>query len=102
MRRLRTLLAAFLLVGAFVPPGGAAAACSDHLLEGREPVLSNAKLRPKTRQICYEEFALLHSGLTRTPLWVAEYINRRQARAAARVNRAGSFHADPNIPEDER
>jgi endonuclease G len=80
----------------------AAAACPQHFFTGTAPALANPKLAPKTRQICYSEFALLHSGLTRTPLWVAEHLTPRRAGEARELNRVDNFHVDPNLPPDER
>jgi len=90
------------LVVLLVAPGAAAAACPQHFFNGTVPILTNPKLTPKTRQICYSEFALLHSGITRTPLWVAEHLTPRRARSARELNRVNNFHADPNLPPDER
>lgn len=83
-------------------PGAAQAACPQHFAGGVTPVLTNPKLAPKTRQICYSEFALLHSGITRTPLWVAEHLNPERAHGARILNRVSNFHPDPNLPADER
>lgn len=90
------------LVVALVVSDAAAAACPQHFFGGTAPVLANPKLTPKTREICYTEFALLHSGLTRTPLWVAEHLTPRRASGARALNRVNNFHADPNLPSDER
>nr|WP_244627762.1 DNA/RNA non-specific endonuclease [Microvirga tunisiensis] len=93
---------AFVLVVLIATSHAAAAACPQHFFGGMAPALSNSKLTPKTRQICYMEFALLHSGLTRTPLWVAEHLSPRRASGARALNRVNNFHADPNLPSDER
>jgi endonuclease G len=100
--RLRTPFASFLLAALLVAPHAAAAACPQHFFSGTAPTLANPKLTPKTRQICYTEFALLHSGLTRTPLWVAEHLTPRRAKGARELNRVNNFHPDPNLPPDER
>jgi endonuclease G len=83
-------------------PHAAAAACPQHFFGGATPAISNPKLAPKTRQLCYTEFAILHSGLTRTPLWVAEHLNPKRAQGARELNRVDNFHADPNLLPDER
>ena len=94
----RSIILAVLLVA----PAAASAACPQHFLNGTAPTLANPKLAPKTRQLCYTEFALLHSGLTRGPLWVAEHLTPKRARGARELNRVNNFHADPNIPPNER
>ena len=100
--RLLSRFPVFLFLALLIAPEIAAAACPQHFFGGTTPTLSNPKLTPKTRQICYTEFALLHSGLTRGPLWVAEHLNPRRARGARELNRVNNFHAEPNIPANER
>jgi endonuclease G, mitochondrial len=95
-------LPALVLVVLIATSYAAAAACPQHFVGSTAPALANPKLTPKTRQICYTEFALLHSGLTRTPLWVAEHLTPRRASGARALNRVNNFHADPNLPPDER
>ncbi|HYF52998.1 MAG TPA: DNA/RNA non-specific endonuclease [Salinarimonas sp.] len=77
-------------------------ACPQHVAEGQAPDLVDPKLAPRTRVLCYEAFAVLHSGLTRTPLWSAERLTRERLEGARRTDRADTFHADPNLPREER
>ncbi len=100
--RLTSRLSAALLSICLIAPQAAASACPQHFFGGTAPALLNPKLTPKTRSLCYAEFALLHSGLTRTPLWVAEHLTPRRAQGARELNRLDNFHADPNIPPSER
>lgn len=66
------------------------------------PDLVNPKLSPKTREICYSAFAVLHSGVTRTPLWAAEHLTRNGLEAAVATERKDTFHEEPRLPPDER
>lgn len=43
--------------------------CPNHYAGGNAPDLVNAKLSAKTREVCYTGYGLLHSGVTRTPLY---------------------------------
>ncbi|WP_431858676.1 DNA/RNA non-specific endonuclease [Azospirillum sp.] len=87
-----------------VPSAASAAptACPEHFLEAQAPDLVNAKLAPKTRELCYSGYAALHSGITRTSLWTAERLTRERLTAAKGLERNNTFHADPNLPQDER
>lgn len=38
--------------------------------------------RPKLRELCYEAFSILHSGETKTPVYVAQRLNRRSIEDA--------------------
>ena len=55
----------------------------------------------KLRELCYEAFAVLHSGESRTPVFVAQRLNR-QILADADQTRADRFFADARLPRNER
>jgi endonuclease G len=86
--------------------GGTAGAsdknCAEQLLGGKAPKLTNTALVEKTRKLCYTGFAVLNSGITRTPLWSAEHLTAARVRAAQGLPRKNTFHADPNLVADER
>jgi len=46
--------------------------CPEHFAKGQAPDLVNEKLSTKTKDICYSGFALIHSGVARTPLYSAD------------------------------
>jgi len=95
-------ISAFALASCLLVPQAGAQSCPQHFFNGAPPSLLNPRLEPKTRQICYSEFSLLHSGLTRTPLWVAEHLTPGRAAGARDLNRVNNFHPDPNLPASER
>lgn len=76
--------------------------CARQVWKGEAPRLLNPKLAAKTRQICYSGYAVLHSGVTRTPLWSAEHLTRERVETARPLPRVNSFHPDPNLPPDQR
>jgi endonuclease G len=76
--------------------------CPEHFLNGQAPDLTNPKLTARTRPLCYSAFAVLHSGVTRTPLWSAEHLTRDRVEAARGMVRVNTFHADPNLSPNER
>ncbi len=82
--------------------GASNANCASQLLGGKPPKLTNASLSAKTHQLCYTGFAALNSGITRTPLWSAEHLTAARVTAAQGLPRKNTFHADPNLPADER
>ena len=53
------------------------------------PDLIDPQLAP-TRELCYAGFAVLHSGITRTPLWSAEHLTRDRLGAARGMGARGS------------
>lgn len=57
------------------------------------------KLKP--RALCFSSFAVLHSGKSRTPIYVAERLSR-QVLQDAHKKRADKFFADARLPRSER
>lgn len=74
--------------------------CPSHYLEGQAPDIANQKLTPKTKEVCFEGYAVMHSGLTKTPLWSAEYLTRE--KIAAKLPRKDTFHEETKLPAGER
>ena len=74
------------------------AECPQFFARGIAPSVPSA---PKQRELCYEAFAILHSGETRTPVFVAERLNR-QSILDADEKRGDKFFADARLPRAER
>ncbi|WP_431858291.1 DNA/RNA non-specific endonuclease [Azospirillum sp.] len=99
---LRILAFAAALLAAPAAAFAAPSACPQHFAGGDAPDLLNQRLAAKTRALCYGGYAVLHSGVTRTPLYAAERLTRERIAGADAIQRRGKFHADPNLPRDER
>lgn len=69
---------------------------------GQTPVLINAKLAERTQALCFEAFSVLHSGVTRTPLYAAEHLTRESIAAARAVARDDTFHEETRLPPEAR
>jgi endonuclease G len=76
--------------------------CPQLYLGGEAPDIINQKLTVKTREVCYSEYGLLHSGVSRTPLYSAEYLTSAQLVLAKSMIRKSKFFPDPHIPSSER
>lgn len=74
------------------------AQCPQFFANGTPPAVAP---RPKLRELCYEAFAILHSGETKTPVYVAQRMNRRSVEDADE-KRATRFFADARLPRAER
>ena len=93
------LLAAWLCVA---PTAALAEPCADAFAEGHRPEIVNPKLAARTVPLCYEAFAVLHSGVSRTPLYAAERLTRDSVAAARRVDRLDAFHDEDALPAVDR
>jgi endonuclease G len=76
--------------------------CAAQFFDGKAPRLTNDRMAAKTNTLCYTGFAVLNSGVTRTPLWAAEHLTAERVARARDLPRQGEFHADPNLAADER
>lgn len=79
-----------------------ATACPNHYVDGRTPEIRNPKLAAATKELCYGVFGVMHSGVTRTPLWSAEYLTADNVEQAQDLDRENSFHPEPRLPREQR
>jgi len=98
----RAVILAASLVLATTISNAAQTSCPDHFAGGEAPDIINQKLTSKVREVCYSEFGLLHSGVTRTPLYSAEHLTRERLMLAKSMKRKSKFYPDPSIPVSER
>ena len=75
------------------------AACPQHFAGGQPPVTPKA---PKLRELCFDGFAVLHSGNTKTPIYVAQRLNRQMLQDGQGIKRTDRFYADARLPAAER
>ncbi len=101
VRRLAVLALSLGAALASGPAWASSTACPGHFPGGNAPDILNPKLTDRAEALCYEGFAVLHSGLTRTPLWSAEHLTRSAVQAARQLPREGTFHSEPALPRDE-
>ena len=97
------LIAGAALLASLLAPGLAlASGCSDHYADGRAPEIRNPKLAVATRELCYGVFGVMHSGVTRTPLWSAENLRADRLASAEGLKRDNAFHAEQRLPRSQR
>ena len=83
-------------------PGRAAETCPTLFADGRVPELTNPKLAAETLPLCFDAFAVLHSGVARAPLYAAEQLTRASIAEARRVERIDAFHDEDRVPPAAR
>lgn len=74
--------------------------CSSIYYGNEAPDIVNTKLSPKTKELCYSVFAVMHSGISRTPLYVGEHLTR--ASLSSKSERTNDFHPEEKLASDER
>ena len=73
-------------------------ACPQFFANAKPPVVAP---KPTNRALCYDAFAILHSGESKTPVFVAEKLNRASV-ADADEKRTNRFFADARLRSAER
>ncbi len=72
--------------------------CPQFFAKGKPPVVAP---NPANRALCYGAFAILHSGQSKTPVFVAQKLNRKSV-ADAHEKRSDRFFEDARLPAAER
>lgn len=99
-----TSLAVLLLTIAIAAPAYAddLTQCSESFYSGSYPAFTNKKLSKDTQPLCFDGFAVMYSGVSRTPLWSAEHLTRKRLQQAKQIDRADNFHEESRLPESMR
>lgn len=84
-------------------PAAAGTNCVRNYAGGVEPMLVNAKLGRGAVELCNTRYVVLHSAVTRTPLYAAEHLTRASiAMARDYDQRDNRFHADTRLSPADR
>ena len=75
--------------------------CPQFFPNGIKPTVS-VKAPARHREICFSSFAVLHSGQSKTPIFVAERLNRASLQAAKAGTRTNRFYEEARLPFVER
>ena len=102
MTGVRAACAAAALLALTGAAGASPTACPGNFLAGQAPDLVKPSLSRSARELCFSAYAVLHSGLTRTPLWSAEHLTRERVSLARGMDRVNNFHPDASLPATER
>lgn len=94
------ILASIFVILAIAQPAAAHdfAACPQFFANAMPPLVAS---NPSNRALCYDAFAILHSGQSKTPVFVAEKLNKASV-ADADEKRTDRFFADARLRAAER
>ncbi|MBS7776994.1 DNA/RNA non-specific endonuclease [Acidovorax sp. CCYZU-2555] len=73
--------------------------CKHFFPAGLPPIVPKAPLQ---RELCFDGFAVLHSGETKTPVFVVEHLDRFILQQGRKVRRSARFYAEGRLPSEER
>lgn len=74
--------------------------CRQFFVNGEPPHIQKQESQ-RIRALCFSAFAVLHSGQSRTPVYVAERLNKHTLQGA-HEKRKDKFFADARLPRAER
>ncbi len=95
-------LALPLLVVAMLVPFGAYAgfdSCRQHFPQGVPPQKLN---KARLRDLCFDSFAVLYSGESKTPVYTVERLNRERLADARGEERTNRFYEEARLPAADR
>ncbi len=81
------------------------ATCSHHFYAGRPPEFvgtKGSKLSKNTYELCFDGFGVLYSGISRTPIYSAEYLTKARIQEAKTLTREDSFREESRLPHNVR
>ncbi|EZQ07149.1 DNA/RNA non-specific endonuclease [Acinetobacter sp. Ver3] len=75
-------------------------ACLNQFYRQEPPYLIKESLSKDRYPLCFNGFTTMYSGVSKTPLWVAEYLN--PDRLSQKIKREDSFHEETRVAEKHR
>lgn len=76
--------------------------CREQFLQQIPPKINNTALNRNNFPLCFNGFAVQYSGVSRTPLWSAEYLSPQRIKQAKLLKRQDNFHEESRIPLNYR
>lgn len=76
--------------------------CLTQFYQQTPPKLLRNSLKPNSYSLCYTGFAVLYSGVSRTPLWSAEFLSPERIKQAKGLNRQGEFYEETRVARQHR
>ena len=74
--------------------------CLNQFYREQPPYLFKESLQKKTYPLCFNGFNVMYSGVSKTPLWTAEYLSPQ--RLSSKIKREDSFHEELQVNANDR
>lgn len=80
----------------------AATACPEHFAGGKAPDLIRTEPQASYQELCLSGFAVMHSGKTRTAVYVAHQLTGKRPSQPKPLRRSIGFYAEARLPAEDR
>jgi len=87
-------------IGQLFTAGTSNAACLNQFYREVPPYLVKESLKKDSYPLCFNGFNVMYSGVSKTPLWVAEYLNPQ--RLSTKIKREDNFHEETRVQQAHR
>lgn len=74
--------------------------CNGIYYENAAPDILNPNTKSQTKELCFSQYAVMHSGVTRSAYWSAEHLFGSKLKT--KVERTNDFHAEAKLGFMER
>ena len=74
--------------------------CLKQFYREEPPFLIKESLQKNTYPLCFNGFNVMYSGISKTPLWTAEYLSPQ--RLSQKIKREDNFHEETRVREAHR
>ena len=83
-------------IAKLLPVSGGNSGCLKQFYRDVPPILSRESLKKDSYPLCFNDFNVMYSGVSKTPLWSAEYLTPE--RLSIKIKREDSFHEETRVP----
>ena len=74
--------------------------CLSQFYRDQPPILVKENLKKNSYPLCFNGFNVMYSGISKTPLWTAEYLSPK--RLSQKIKREDSFHEETRVSAEHR
>lgn len=75
-------------------------ACLNQFYRQEPPFLVKESLNKNSYPLCFNGFTMMYSGISKTPLWVSEYLTPE--RLSQKIKREDSFHEESRVAKEHQ
>ena len=87
-------------IAKFIPLQSSNGACLKQFYRDVPPLLAKDSLKKDSYALCFNDFNVMYSGISKTPLWSAEHLTPE--RLSIKIKREDNFHEETRVQQSHR